>query len=74
MNLFEILLSVYGLIVLVLVWRYTVICNRLRAQLLWSRGEKTDFATFVPQILRDALIFPLTIMWHGLKAFIKELE
>ena len=74
MRVLEILLGVYAFLDLVLVWRYTVIVNRLRAQALLHGAPKTSFSDFVPQILRDAFSFPVLILWYGLEAFIKGLE
>ena len=71
---FKLGLCLYGAAVILLTWRYSVICNRLRKQLLISKGVKTDFASFLPQILWDAFRFPFAILWNGLHLWLKELE
>ncbi len=70
----HIALGLYAAVSLVLVWRYTIQCNNLRKNALIQRGIKTPFAPFIPKILRDALFFPIDILWHGLEAWLKELE
>ncbi len=71
---YSVLAIVYGAIVLLLVWRNSVLCNRDRAELLKSKGIKTDFSSFIPLILRDSLLFPFLILWYGLYAWFKALE
>lgn len=70
----EIILIAYLVVMLGLLWRNTILCNRRRAEVLISRGTKTTFTSFIPFIVRESLLWPLTILWHGLKTFLTELE
>jgi len=71
---YEIVALAYALIALLLVWRNSVLCNRDRAELFKTKGINTDFAQFIPMIVRDALLFPFLILWYGLYAWFKALE
>jgi hypothetical protein len=74
MSPLEIVAIAYGVIVLVLIWRNTVLCNRKRAQVLIAHGTKTTFASFIPLILGEAFFWPVHVLWRGAKTFIEELE
>ena len=73
MNWLLIVLSVYAFIVLVLIWRNTVLTNRGRAALL-IKGVRTSFSSFIPLILKESFLFPFSILWNGLYNFLKELK
>jgi len=74
MQWYEIVAIAYAVIVLLLVWRNSVLCNRELAQLVKTKGIKKDFSFFIPGILRDSLLFPFIILWYGLYAWLKALE
>ena len=74
MNPLEIVVVVYGVVVLALIWRNTVLCNRKRAQVLIAHGTKTTFTSFIPLILSEAVFWPIHVFWRGAKKFLEELE
>jgi hypothetical protein len=74
MSPLEIVIVVYGVAVLALVWRNTVLCNRKRAEVLVLRGTKLTFTSFIPLILNEAFFWPVHIFWRGAKKFLEELE
>jgi predicted Abi (CAAX) family protease len=70
----EIVVIVYGVIVLVLIWRNTYLANRLRKQALLEHGTKTTFTSCIPLILQESFFFPVYVFWRGAKTFLEELE
>lgn len=74
MNWIEIVLTVYGAVVLVIIARNIFICNRERTKLKLNFGTDTSFVDYVRPILKNALSWPGLILWFGLEAWLKELE
>jgi len=70
----EIIAIVYGVIVLVLVWRNSYLANRLRKEALILHGTKTTFTSCIPPILSGSFLWPVHVFWHGAKKFLEELE
>jgi hypothetical protein len=70
----EIVAILYGVIVLVLIWRNTYLANRLRREALILHGTKTTFTSCIPLILNESFLWPLYVFWRGAKKFLEELE
>ena len=60
--------------------RVSVLVNRKRAEMRTTRGLRRDeagrpitYLRFLPDILMAAARWPITIIWNGLYAFLREL-
>ena len=80
MTWWQYLLSSYLAVFAAVFFRVSVLLNRKRAELKVTRGIKTDeagrpltYLRFLPGILATAARWPVTIIWGGLYAFLREL-
>jgi len=74
------LVSVYLTVFAAVFVRVSTLVNRKRAELKATRGLQTDelgrpitYLRFLPDILSSSARWPLTILWEGLYAFLREL-
>jgi hypothetical protein len=74
MSNLEIAITVYGFFVLVILARNIVLCQRGRVEVKKMAGVDTTFTQYIPAIVKDALLFPVLILWHGLRDWLKDLE
>ena len=80
MNWWQYLLSVYFAVFAGVFFRVSTLINRKRAQLRASKGLIKDedgrpitYLRFLPDILRASAMWPVTVLWGGLYAFLREL-
>lgn len=80
MTWWQYLLTFYFAVFAAVFFRVSVLVNRKRAELKATRGLMKDesgrpitYLRFLPDILGTAARWPLTILWNGLYAFLREL-
>lgn len=80
MDLWQYLLSIYLAVFAAVFCRVSVLVNRKRAELRKTRGLLKDelgrpitYVRFLPTILANAARWPVTVVWGGLYAFLREL-
>lgn len=80
MTWWQYLLTVYLTVFAAVFFRVSALLNRKRADLKATRGLQTDelgrpitYLRFLPDVLSSAARWPLTILWNGLYAFLREL-
>jgi hypothetical protein len=80
MQWWQYILSVYFTVFATVFFRVSVLVNRKRAELLATRGLVNDetgrpitYLRFLPDILKTAAQWPMTVVWDGLYAFLREL-
>jgi hypothetical protein len=80
MTWWQYLLTVYLAIFALVFFRVSVLLNRKRAELKETRGLTKDesgrpltYVRFLPGILGTAAQWPVTVLWDGLYAFLREL-
>lgn len=80
MNWWEYLLTAYLAVFAAVFFRMSVIVNHKRAELKESRGLLKDeqgrpitYARFLPDLLGASARWPVTIIWLGLYAFLRDL-
>jgi uncharacterized membrane protein len=80
MNWWQSLLTAYAAIFALVFFRVSILVNRKRVELLVTRGIKEDqsghpltYLSFLPDILKAASSWPVTVLWGGLYAFLREL-
>ena len=73
-------MTVYFAVFAAVFVRVSTLVNRKRAELLTTRGLQTDetgrpitYLRFLPDILATSARWPITILWNGLYAFLREL-
>ncbi len=70
----EIALVVYGGIALIVLARNVFLCQRERTKAMVSFGHVSTFTEYVPLMVKDSFAWPFLLLWHGLAAWLKELE
>jgi len=80
MNWWQYILSAYLAVFAGVFFRVSVLVNRKRTELRASKGLFKDedgrpitYARFLPDILSSAARWPVTVLWGGLYAFLREL-
>ena len=80
MTWLQCILSAYFAVFAAVFVRVSALVNRKRAELLTTRGLQTDetgrpitYLRFLPDILATSARWPITILWNGLYAFLREL-
>ena len=80
MNWWQWILCTYFAVFAGVFFRVSVLINRKRAELFATRGMREDesgrritYARFLPDILKSAASWPITVLWGGVYAFLREL-
>ena len=80
MTWWQYLLTFYLAIFAAVFFRMSVILNNKRAELRQTRGLLKDndgrpitYLRFLPSLLANAARWPVTVLWGGLYAFLREL-
>jgi hypothetical protein len=80
MTYWQYILSAYFAVFALVFFRVSTLVNRKRAELRATRGLLKDdsgrpitYARFLPTILGTAARWPVTILWGGFYAFLREL-
>lgn len=74
------LLTIYFIVFAAVFFRVSTLVNRKRLELKATRGITTDesgrpltYLRLLPDILKAAASWPVTVIWDGLYAFLREL-
>jgi hypothetical protein len=74
MELWLILLIVYGGVFLGISARYFFATKKFVESCTTKEIETASIQSFVPSILADAAMWPWNLVWHGLRVFIRDLR
>lgn len=80
MNWWQWLLTIYFAVFAAVFFRVSVLVNRKRIDLRVTRGIVNDesgrpitYLRLLPDILKSAASWPITVLWDGLYSFLREL-